>query len=133
MKHIYYWLFALTLGGVLFSGYLSVVKFFSNTCALNESCPYFFGYPACYFGFVMFLIMFINTFYILWRKNNYESALKIDAIISFLGIMFAGYFAAIEFLSGTITGVLGFSTCVYGLIFYILIFGISIRALQRAY
>jgi hypothetical protein len=54
-------LFFLALAGLLFSGYLSTVKFFSDTCAFNESCPLFLGYPACFYGFAMYLIMFCVT------------------------------------------------------------------------
>ena len=50
-------LLALSIAGLLFSGYLSSYRFFSDTCAFNEPCPYFLGYPACYYGFAMFLIM----------------------------------------------------------------------------
>ena len=54
-------MFSLGLAGILFSGYLSAIKFFSATCAFNEPCPYFLGYPACYFGFGMFLIIFASA------------------------------------------------------------------------
>ena len=36
----------LTLSGVLFSGYMSSIRFFSDQCAFNEPCPYFLGYPG---------------------------------------------------------------------------------------
>jgi hypothetical protein len=32
-------------------------KLFSGMCAFDESCRYFPGYPACWYGFAMYLIM----------------------------------------------------------------------------
>ena len=112
--------------GLLFSGYLSAVKLFSNTCAFSEPCPYFLDYPACWYGFAMYLIMFIVTMFALNGKLNVYTAMKTNIIISFTGIIFAGNFAVPEILKSQVTGVLGFSTCMYGFIFYILIFIFSI-------
>ena len=124
-------LLVLTLAGVLFSGYLSAVKLLTDTCALNEPCPYFLGYPSCWYGFAMYLVMFAATAFALFGKTNAKAALKTDLIVSFLGILFAGRFAIQEFMQSTITGVLGLSTCVYGLIFYILIFITAIVGLKK--
>ena len=48
-------IFILGLSGLVFAGYLSAIKLFNEKCAFNEACPYFLGYPACYYGFVMYL------------------------------------------------------------------------------
>src|ERR1019366_10609833 len=61
MKSLVVILFILASAGLLFSGYLSAVNLFSHTCAFNESCPFFLGYPACFYGFAMYLVMFFVT------------------------------------------------------------------------
>ena len=63
--------FILSLLGVLFSGYLSGIKFFTSTCAFNESCPIFLGLPACYFGFALFLILFITSLMLLMARRRF--------------------------------------------------------------
>jgi len=124
-------LFSLATAGLLFSGYLSAVKLFSGTCAFNESCPYFLGFPACWYGFTMYAAMFIVTGIALIRKTNIRKVILTDILVSFLGILFAGRFVVIEFLQSRVTGTLGLSTCVYGLIFYIAIFIVSCVAYKR--
>ena len=128
------WSILLTFGGVLFSGYLSGVKLTSGICAFNEPCPYFLGYPACYFGFVMYVTMFITSIAVFLKKVRSLQAVKIIFTISLLGILFAGYFVAQELLSSFARDTLvfyglGLPTCVYGLIFFIIIFSISLNTL----
>jgi hypothetical protein len=81
------WLLVLAIAGLLFSGYLSAVKFFSNSCALGETCPYFIGLPACYFGFGMYVAI---TY--LAIKGMYKSVFG----VAVAGIIFAGYFTIID-------------------------------------
>ena len=52
---IIYWL---SLLGILFSGYLSYSELVNKVCALG-SCPIVAGIPACVYGFVMFVIIFV--------------------------------------------------------------------------
>ena len=125
-------LFGLSFLGLLFSGYLSAVKLFTDTCAFGESCPYFLGYPACWYGFGMYLILFVATGLALLGKVGESSGAKIALVVSGIGILFAGNFALREIINGSATGALGFSTCVYGLIFYVLIFFFSAMSLSSA-
>jgi hypothetical protein len=122
--------FGLSLAGVLFSGYLSGLKFFADVCAFNESCPYFVGYPACYFGFVMFVVLFVSSGLLLFGKWSFQRALNVNLVTSTLGVLFASYFAypeARDLLSGNFGSTFfGLSTCIYGLIFFILIFVITL-------
>lgn len=120
MKKIY---LALTLAGVLFSGYLSSVKLFTKTCAFNESCPYFLGYPACYYGFVIFMSMFILTLFAIQKSYGEIWLSKLLSKLSLVGILFSGYFVLIENFK--------VSTCTFGLMFYIAIFSISIYYAQK--
>jgi uncharacterized membrane protein len=122
-------IFVLGVAGVLFSGYMSGVKFFSKTCAFNETCPYFLGHPACYYGFAMFLAIMIFAGLLVWRKIKENQALNIIIAISLLGILFAGYFTMGElpllFKNGFSAYVFGLPTCGLGLIFYIAVFVFS--------
>jgi len=127
--------FLLSLAGLLFSGYLSTIKLFTSTCIFNEPCPYFLGYPACFFGFGMFLIIFSSATLGLLKKIPEIITAKIIVVISILGILFAGYFTVPEIgklISGINNGyTLGLPTCAYGLIFYILLFSISISYINK--
>ncbi len=126
----------LTLAGVLFSGYLAGTKLLSGTCAFNESCPVFLGYPACYYGFVMFATMFVATVYALAKKVTANWPMKLNIVVSLLGILFAGNFVVREVASWFVMGfqsygLLGLSTCAYGLVFYIIVFVLSLYALLK--
>ncbi len=128
-------LFVLGVAGVLFSGYLSGVKFFTSTCAFGESCPYFWGYPACYFGFIMFLVIAIFSSLLLFSRMQKKNGLSVLSLVSLLGILFAGKFTLAEipvlFQEGLGAYILGLPTCALGLIFYILIFTIATHALLK--
>lgn len=128
-------IFGLGILGVLFSGYLSAVKLFSNTCAFGETCPYFLGYPSCYYGFVMFLLIAIFGWRYANRKGQSRLNLNWLSGISFLGILFAGYFTLGELPAlisdGLSAYILGLPTCALGLIFYVIVFILSIMAHSR--
>jgi len=120
----------LTLAGVIFSGYLSVVRLVTGSCAFNESCPFFLGYPACWYGFAMFSSMFAVGLVSYSGHLRTESAAKIIGSISFLGTLFAGHFAWIEISSWLGPGNRGYAlvlpTCVYGLTFYLAVLMLSV-------
>ncbi len=128
-------LFVLSVAGLLFSGYLSGVKFFTDTCAFNEGCPYFLGYPACYVGFALFLALTYVSFQVITSRMYDRKGFKWMEVIGLLGVVFAGYFTFQEipelFQSGFRAYVLGLPTCALGLIFYILIVYISSRSLSK--
>ena len=130
------WVFGLSLAGVLFSGYLSLHKLFSGTCAFNETCSYFLGYPACWYGFAMFLCMFLVSGFSLRKKMADTRASRWLFSVSALGILFAGYFVFLDvgiLASGmpSVTSGLGLPICVYGLILYLAIFILSIVSGRR--
>lgn len=121
--------------GLGFSGYLSSFKLFSDTCALGESCPFFLGLPACYYGFVMYLFLTIFAYLLVFNRISSQNGLKIISAISVVGILFAGYFTLGEipklFSLGLKAYVLGLPTCALGLIFYILILFFATRSKSR--
>lgn len=128
-------MFFLGLAGLLFSGYLSAVKLFTSTCAFNEECPYFLGYPSCWYGFGMFLIIFISAVFGMMGTLPEKTVSKIISAVSGLGILFAGYFTVPEIgslMSGADTGyTLLLPTCAYGLVFYVIIFILSVRYMAK--
>jgi len=127
-------IFIFSLIGILFSGYLSFTKLFLGSCPLTEGCPTFLDYPACYFGFVFFLILFI--FSIKLFKNFNKVNLKVIFYTSLIAIIFAAYSTIKELmfpscLNGICNYTLLMPTCVYGLIMYIIIFITSLLALKK--
>lgn len=122
----------LALAGTLFAGYLSLKKLLTSVCAFNEACPYFLGYPACWFGFGLFLIILTMSLVGLKKKNKRETLRRFIILFSLLGILFAGQFVIQEIKQylaiGSSSYALILPTCAYGLIFYIIIFVISLRA-----
>lgn len=121
----------LSIAGFLFASYMSGVKFFTQTCAFSEPCPLFLGYPACYFGLVMFALLVLFSAMLFFSKLKEREALASTLIISLAGILFAGYFSVQElpllFSEGFGTYALGLPTCTLGLIFYVLIFILSVN------
>lgn len=119
----------MTLAGVLFSGYLSGQKFFTRVCAFNEPCPYFLGHPACYYGFGIFVLLFLLA--------AFKPAKVYLALLSFVGIIFAGGLVAGEIINrlqstAPVSYSLGLPTCAYGLVFYLIIFILSVIPTKQA-
>ena len=125
-------LLTLSTLGLLFSGYLSGTKLVTGSCAFNEGCPEFLGYPACYFGFGMFTLLFIFSLLLVLKKMDTEITLSYMVGISGLGILFAGYFTLGElpilFREGLGAYVTGLPTCALGLIVYLIVFMVSLKA-----
>ena len=125
-----YTLYTLTFLGFLFSGYLSAVKFITTSCFLNEPCPYFLGYPACWFGFGFFTLLLISALVGGMKSELLRTSAKVQAVVSLLGTVFATYFTVpeiIHLINGEKTFALGLPTCAYGLVFFISIFSIATR------
>lgn len=129
-KHKVYSIFWLALAGVLFAGYLSYEKFFSGTCALSEGCSYFMGLPTCVFGFVLYLSIFILSIIALTRKVHFRRTI---GIVSFVGILFSGYFSVWEIFFAPLnmfngaSYTLGLPSCFYGFLMFIIVFFIAMK------
>jgi len=122
-------IFWLALAGVLFAGYLSAVRLITKECAFNEPCPYFLGIPACWYGFVMFLVMFAAAASARFGYLSGVVATDILQWVSLLGILFAGSFTLKElfaWLRAPRRYALILPNCSYGLVFYIVIFVLSL-------
>jgi hypothetical protein len=50
---------AISIIGILFSGYLTYNELVRNVCVLGGSCPIVFNLPACVYGLAMYVILFI--------------------------------------------------------------------------
>lgn len=127
----------LSLAGVLFSGYLSGVKFFSSQCAFGETCPLFLGYPACYFGFTLFVILMISATLLVFSRLSRRVLLQVMTFVSLLGVLFAGSYTLDElpllFSEGVKAYMLGLPTCALGFIFFVCLLAVCIRTLIREY
>ncbi len=126
-----YILYSLSLAGTLFSGYLSGVKLFTNTCAFGEGCPLFLGYPACYFGFILFFTLLLTVTLGVFKKSTYKSAARTMSLVSLLGVLFAGKYVVAEIATYISSGFsakgLVLPTCAYGLLFFMLVFIFAVR------
>ena len=119
----------LAIAGLAFSGYLGGVKLFGGTCAFNETCATFLGYPTCYYGFLMFLAITLFAVMLMLGKMSKRGAKKAILLIAGVGICFAGYFTFREFAKifdeGLGAYMLGLPTCAYGFVVYTILFGVA--------
>ncbi|HTK60159.1 MAG TPA: hypothetical protein VL283_03055 [Candidatus Baltobacteraceae bacterium] len=135
-KKFFDWSVALSLGGTLFAGYLSAVKILTKTCAFGEQCPYFLGYPSCWYGFGMFLALLVLSLLGRTGKMGPRQAMQGILGVSILGTIFAGSFVVQEvsgwLAAGNVTFYgFGLPTCVYGLVFYLASLILAARFLTR--
>ena len=123
----------LSLAGVLFSGYMSSVKFFTQTCAFNEPCPLLLGLPACYFGFILFALLALFSGMVFFERIDVFKGLRAVFGVSLAGIIFSGSFSVQElpklFSQGLRAYALGLPTCTLGLVFFIIIFALCTKHL----
>ncbi len=121
--------FILGVIGMLFAGYMSFFKVLSDTCVFDQPCPYFLGYPACYYGFALFTLVVLVYVLDSWKMVQERTAEFSLMAFSLIGILFSGYFALQELprlLSDGITAYyFGLPTCIIGLFFYVMIFLIA--------
>ncbi len=121
-------IFVLAIMGTLFAGYLTLSKIFTGTCALDTSCPYFLGYPACLYGLVMYLTILVSSLLIILKKFDKKKLMNVIKGVSFAGILFSLYFSVQDlFYCPGCTFSLILPTCVYGLLMYIAIFVLSLK------
>ncbi len=125
----------LAIAGVLFSGYLSAVKLFAKTCAIDTGCSYFLGYPTCYYGFAFFVVILLSALaskFCSWGGKTMRTArLHLLRTTAGIGIIFSVYFSAIEIWKmiseKMVYGALIMPTCFYGLIVYIWVFVLAMK------
>jgi hypothetical protein len=125
----------LSAGGTLFAGYLSAVKIFEKVCAFNETCPYFLGYPACYFGFALFAMLLVSTAAAYINRSYKQLVVKINTAVAGLGVLFSVYISVLDLIDffgreGASYALL-LPTCVYGAVFFVVVFVLSLMSLKH--
>ena len=119
-------IFGFSVAGFLFSGFLAAVKLFSGACAFNETCPLFLGYPACWYGFALYVTLLTLALLTVREKISLTRGLATLAIVSFIGVLFAGSLTMLELSAYMARGfaayTFGVPTCFLGLVFFMLIF-----------
>lgn len=124
-----------SISGFLFAGYLTAIKLFTGACAVRESCPYFLGWPVCVYGFGMYSILTILSILVIARRINFRTGMLGIASVSFVGILFSGYFSAIQLpaliKNGFAAYTFGAPTCFFGLVVYMLIFAIAVLGIAE--
>lgn len=124
-----------SISGFLFSGYLSAITLFSGTCAVRESCPYFLSWPVCVYGFIFYSMLTVFSILIIKKRVDLHKGMIAVAGVSFAGILFSGYFSAIQLPALMHNGfgayTFGVPTCLLGLIVYMIIFATVTIALAH--
>jgi hypothetical protein len=115
----------LSIAGVLFAGYLTLNKLVRNVCSFGETCPFLWGYPACLYGLILFLILFL-TILTLLLKDDDTLASHIFLYVSILGVLYSGYFAYKDVFfpvcGNNCVYQMGLPTCVYGFVVFVAVF-----------
>lgn len=118
---------SLSAAGVAFSGYLSAVRLQSGMCALDEACPFFLGYPACYFGFGLFAALLVVSLTALVTRTQSAWAAVADAVIAAAGVLFAARMTAVDLAAGGRHPMI-LPTCAWGLVFFVAMLAVSLPA-----
>lgn len=85
--------FILSLLGTLFALLVCGTKLLTGGWLFDEPCPYLLGVPACWFGFAMYLLLFLASAVVLVKKYRGTASIKVKVVVSLFGIVFAGYYA----------------------------------------
>lgn len=127
-------IWALSLSGVLFAGYLTGVKLLTGTCAFNEGCPLFLGYPTCWYGLAMYVAMTIAASLALLGKVSPLPAFRIVRAFAGVGVLFSGFYTFQElpkiWREGVSAYLLGLPTCAYGFLVFVTILILSYLAVR---
>lgn len=129
-KNFLGYILIISIVGVLFAGYLTYRTFFSGTCPLRESCPYYFNLPACVYGLIIYSIILLLTLIVFINKKLQRKLITGIFYVSIFGILFSAFSSVYEifYLKCAIPPCkysLLLPTCVYGLVMYTAIFLLS--------
>lgn len=110
--------------GALFSGYLTFSILFGDGCPLQEPCPLFLGWPACAFGFDLFILSLLAGVVLLFKRR--EKVIWFLIVVTLAGVLFSGYFSVLELVSPSCIGEcvyeLGLPSCVWGFFVFVIVF-----------
>jgi len=115
---------AVSIAGILFSGYLSYYSLFTEGCtegiiSCGSNSVKLLGLPTCLYGLIMYLVVAILSFIGL-KKLSSLLFLKSLMWIGIIGVLFSGSLSYYE-LYVQETTIDQLPACVYGLIMYALI------------
>jgi uncharacterized membrane protein len=131
LSKLHFIMFGFILAGLLFSGYLAGVKFFSDTCAFGASCPLFLGQPACYTGFIVYSLLTVIAVLALAKKELAKLPLVFVTGISFFGVYFSALMTfkelSVFFNEGFVAFIKSLPLCSIGLLFFTVIFILSLK------
>lgn len=117
----------LAIAGAIFSGYLTAYTYLSG----RSGCEvFYFGMPSCFYGFIMYLLVFILAALIYVSRKG-AKAIAIIAI-ALAGMAFSAYLtiSTLNSVACTTFDILGQPPCVYGLAMYVLLLLIAISAMR---
>jgi uncharacterized membrane protein len=116
--------------GTAFSGYLSAKRMTSGICAFDESCPFFLGHPACYYGFALFAaLLFVAVVANVTRTQRAWPA-AVSSVLAIAGVAFASTMTTLELQRGVRHPLL-LPTCAWGAVFFAAALGLAIAALVK--
>lgn len=106
--------------GTLFSGYLTYYTFTKN----KPGCElYFFGLPSCFFGALMYVIVFVLSLLVVLDAASRNKKTIAISVVSAIGIVFASFLTwyILSLKSCTSLDIYGIPPCIYGFIMYLVI------------
>ena len=124
-------MFVLAVAGTLFSGYLTYYTFATS----KPGCDlYFFGLPSCFFGALMYAIIFILSLAVIADRNLRSKRTLAISVISAVGIAFASFLTLYVLSARNCTSleIFGIPPCVYGLVMYLALLVLSAASLALA-
>jgi hypothetical protein len=116
--------------GTLFSGYMSWVRAASGLCVFEPSCPFFFGYPACYTGLALFATALGVSLSALAMSVAGVWPLAANLVVAVAGTAFASTMTRNEVLPPS-SHPLGLPTCAWGLVVFVALLVWSIAEATR--
>ena len=125
--------FIFSLIGTLFSGYLTVAKFFTDSCVLSEGCLYIFGYPTCLYGFIIFLVLLVSSIMMMLGTKS-GAPRRLLFYVSIIGVLFSLYSIVQEMFlrEAPASGyTLLLPSCAYGFVMYLIVLVCSYKILFR--
>jgi len=128
-------LIALSIVGILFSGYLSYQNYFSDGCSETlfscggDDAVLIFGQPTCIYGLGMYMVVLILSVLALVRDSK-RPLQKAIFVLGLIGVLFAGSLSVYELFVQD-KELASLPACVYGFFIYLAIFIVAWLGLSK--